>query len=216
MFDNQPNVATRREFINVSGLIARIPNNANDERGLLGMAFHPDYPTQSARVSFYTANAPVALVSRVLEFQTRDGGQTLDPSSAVTILQTYQPEANHNGGNIAFGPDGFLYIGIGDGGGGGDQHGTIGNGQRLTTLLGKMLRIDVYGTTGCHALRHSGRQSLRRQRALQRTAPARHGELPGDLRLWLPQSLALELRPRQRRAVGGRCRAGRLGGSGPW
>ena len=64
------------------------------------------------------------------------------------MLQVNQPESNHNGGNIAFGPDGFLYIGLGDGGGGGDGHGSIGNGQRLSTLLGKMLRIDVNGTTG--------------------------------------------------------------------
>ncbi len=146
-FDNQPNVATRREFINVSSLIATDPNDPSDERGLLGMAFHPDYPANPRVYLSYTANAG-GLVSRVVEFQTRDGGQTLDPSSAVTILQTYQPEANHNGGNIVFGPDGYLYVGLGDGGGGGDQHGTIGNGQRLSTLLGKLLRIDVNGTTG--------------------------------------------------------------------
>jgi uncharacterized repeat protein (TIGR03806 family) len=146
-FDNQPNVAARREFINVSGLIATDPGNPNDERGLLGMAFHPDYPGNPRVYLSYTANAP-GLVSRVVEFQTRDGGQSLDPSSAVTILQTYQPEANHNGGNISFGPDGYLYVGLGDGGGGGDQHGSIGNGQRLSTLLGKLLRIDINGTTG--------------------------------------------------------------------
>jgi uncharacterized repeat protein (TIGR03806 family) len=147
VFDNQANVATRRQFVDVSGLIAGDPNNVNDERGLLGMAFHPDYPGNPRVYLSYTANSG-GLVSRVVEFQTRDGGQTLDASSALTILQTYQPEANHNGGNIAFGPDGFLYIGIGDGGGGGDMHGTIGNGQRLSTLLGKMLRIDVNGSTG--------------------------------------------------------------------
>jgi uncharacterized repeat protein (TIGR03806 family) len=146
-FDNQPNVATRRVFIDASGLIATDPNNGGDERGLLGMAFHPDYPGNPRVYLSYTANAG-GLVSRVVEFQTRDGGQTLDPTSAVVILQTYQPEANHNGGNIAFGPDGYLYVGLGDGGGGGDQHGSIGNGQRLSTLLGKMLRIDINGTTG--------------------------------------------------------------------
>ena len=148
VFDNQANVSARREFINVTAQIAVDPDpNSGDERGLLGMAFHPDYPANPRVYLSYTANAG-GLVSRVVEYQTRDGGQTLDLTSAVTILQTYQPESNHNGGNIAFGADGFLYIGFGDGGGGGDQHGSIGNGQRLSTLLGKMLRIDVNGTTG--------------------------------------------------------------------
>jgi glucose/arabinose dehydrogenase len=66
-----------------------------------------------------------------------------DPSSATVILTIPQPEANHNGGLVQFGPDGYLYIGIGDGGGAGDRHGTIGNGQELASLLGKLLRIDV-------------------------------------------------------------------------
>jgi uncharacterized repeat protein (TIGR03806 family) len=147
VFDNQATVATRREFINVTSQITVDPNSANDERGLLGMAFHPNFPTNPRVYLSYTATSG-GLVSRVVEYQTRDGGQTLDASSGVTILQTYQPAANHNGGNIAFGPDGFLYVGLGDGGSGGDPFGTIGNGQRLSTLLGKMLRIDVNGTTG--------------------------------------------------------------------
>lgn len=147
VFDNQPNVTARREFINVGSQIAVDPNNANDERGLLGMAFHPDYPANPRVYLYYTATSAGQPVSRVVEYQSRDGGQTLDATSGLTILQTYQPEANHNGGHIVFGPDGFLYIGVGDGGGGGDAHGTIGNGQRLSTLLGKMLRIDVNGST---------------------------------------------------------------------
>jgi len=145
VFDNQPAVTARREFINLSTQIA---GTASDERGLLGMAFHPDYPTNPRVYLSYTANAGSQLVSRIVEYQTRDAGQTLDATSGQVILQVNQPESNHNGGNIAFGPDGFLYIGLGDGGGGGDAHGTIGNGQRLSTLLGKMLRIDVNGTTG--------------------------------------------------------------------
>ncbi len=147
VFDNQANVTVRREFINVGAQIAVDPSNANDERGLLGMAFHPDYPTNPRAYLYFTATSAGQAVSRVVEYQTRDGGQTLDASSGITILQTYQPEANHNGGHIAFDPDGFLYIGLGDGGGGGDGHGSIGNGQRLSTLLGKMLRIDVNGST---------------------------------------------------------------------
>src|SRR5690606_38812060 len=73
-----------------------------------------------------------------------DGGATLNITTQTPILTINQPDDNHNGGNIAFGPDGYLYVGIGDGGGGGDQR---NNGQRLTTMLGKMLRIDVNGTT---------------------------------------------------------------------
>jgi uncharacterized repeat protein (TIGR03806 family) len=148
VFDNQPNVTARRQFIDLRAAIAVDTDpNSDDERGLLGMSFHPNYPANPRVYLSYTTNAP-GLVSRVVEYQTRDGGQTLDPSSAVTIIQTYQPESNHKGGNIAFGPDGFLYIGFGDGGGGGDAHGSIGNGQRMSTLLGKMLRIDVDGATG--------------------------------------------------------------------
>lgn len=148
VFDNLAATTTRRVFVDVGSQIAVNPSSANDERGLLGMAFHPGYPTNPRVYLSYNATAGSQLVTRVVEYQTRDAGQTLDSTSGVVILQTYQPNANHNGGNIAFGPDGYLYIGRGDGGGGGDQFGTIGNGQRLSTLLGKMLRIDVNGSTG--------------------------------------------------------------------
>ena len=147
-FDNQPNVATKRVFIDLSSQIAANPADSSDERGLLGMAFHPDYPTNPRVYLSYTTTVGGQLVSQVVEYRTTDGGQTLDITPARVILQVNQPEANHNGGNIAFGPDGFLYIGLGDGGGGGDAHGTIGNGQRLSTLLGKMLRIDVDRNSG--------------------------------------------------------------------
>ncbi len=144
VFDNQPDVTMRRVFINVGSSLS----DAGGERGLLGMAFHPGYPANPRVYLSYTANDGAQLVTRVVEYQTRDGGQTLDATSGLVVLQTYQPQGNHNGGHIAFGPDGFLYIGRGDGGGGGDQFGTIGNGQRLSTLLGKLLRIDVNGSTG--------------------------------------------------------------------
>jgi uncharacterized repeat protein (TIGR03806 family) len=148
VFDNTPNVATTREFINLSSLLTSDPNSQNDERGLLGMAFHPNYPTDPRVYFFYTGTEPgLGLVDRVSEFRTLDGGSTLSLGSEIELFNVDDPEGNHNGGNIAFGPDGFLYIGIGDGGGGGDGHGSIGNGQLLTTLLGKMLRIDVSTTT---------------------------------------------------------------------
>ena len=147
-FANQANVSSKRVFIDVSAQIAVNASGSGDERGLLGMAFHPNYPTDPRAYLFYSANAGSQLVSRVVEYRTRDNGQTLDSTSGVTILQLNKPESNHNGGNIAFGPDGYLYIGTGDGGGGGDAHGSIGNGQRLSSLLGKILRIDVNGSAG--------------------------------------------------------------------
>ena len=144
-FDNQPATSTRRVFIDVSGAIA---GAVGGEMGLLGMAFHPDWQTNRRAYLSYTAIDAGQRVSRIVEYQSQDNGQTLNVATARVILQTYQPEANHNGGHIAFGPDGFLYIGFGDGGNGGDVHGAYGNGQRLSTLLGKMLRIDVNGSTG--------------------------------------------------------------------
>jgi hypothetical protein len=111
------------------------------EQGLLGLAFHPDFPSDPRAYLSYT-NGSSGLVSRIAEFRTRDGGATLDPASELVLLSVPQPAANHNGGHITFGPDGLLYIGLGDGGSGGDPWGAIGNGQNLQTTLGKMLRID--------------------------------------------------------------------------
>jgi uncharacterized repeat protein (TIGR03806 family) len=128
---------TASTFIDVTSRV-----RSGGEMGLLGMAFHPNYPTDTrVFLSYTTGTNP--LVSRISSFRTTDGGATLDPNSEAILLTINQPETNHNGGNIAFGPDDLLYIGLGDGGGGGDQHGNPGNGQTLTTMLGKMLRIDV-------------------------------------------------------------------------
>jgi uncharacterized repeat protein (TIGR03806 family) len=145
VFDNTANVATTSQFVNIAGQLNSDPQSPTDERGLLGMAFHPNYPTDPRVYLFYTGTDPsLGLVDRVSEFRKLAGSNALDPNSELQLLNVDDPETNHNGGNIAFGPDdGFLYIGIGDGGGGGDAHGSIGNGQRLTTLLGKMLRIDI-------------------------------------------------------------------------
>jgi uncharacterized repeat protein (TIGR03806 family) len=139
VFDNIASASTTREFINISSQVTTF-----GEQGLLGMAFHPNYPVDPRAYLFYTGTTPgLGAVNRVSEFRTLDGGNTLSRASELVLFNVDDPESNHNGGNIAFGPDGYLYIGIGDGGGGGDPWGPIGNGQNLQTMLGKMLRIDV-------------------------------------------------------------------------
>lgn len=114
----------------------------HNEAGLLGMAFHPNFPTDDRVFLSYTITEGGQLVSRISSFRS---SPTALGSTEVVVLRVNQPAGNHNGGNIAFGPDGYLYVGLGDGGGGGDPN---GNGQRLTTMLGKMLRIDVSAATG--------------------------------------------------------------------
>lgn len=117
------------------------------EMGLLGLAFHPNFPGDP-RVFVHYTNEDSGRVSRISEFSSSNGGATVDPASERFLLVINQPETNHNGGHLAFGPDNNLYIGMGDGGGGNDLHGLIGNGQRMTTLLGKMLRINVDPAVG--------------------------------------------------------------------
>lgn len=109
------------------------------ERGLHSIAFHPNFNNnQSLYVSYNASASGDSIISRV----TYDGESPVDPNSEEIILTVDQPAGNHNGGQIAFGPDGMLYIGFGDGGGSGDPH---ENGQDLQTLLGAMLRINVDG-----------------------------------------------------------------------
>lgn len=108
-----------------------------DERGFLGMAFHPKFATNRKIFVNYTTRG--ALRTHVSQFTQKPDG-TFDPASEKLILEIPQPFSNHNGGEVAFGPDGYLYIGMGDGGSGGDPQ---GNGQKLSTLLGKILRIDI-------------------------------------------------------------------------
>jgi len=112
--------------------------STGSEQGLLSMAFAPDY-ARSGR--FYVYFTDRAGDTRVVEYR-RASADVADPDSAREVLFQDQPESNHNGGLVLFGPDDLLYIGLGDGGGGGDQHGSRGNGQSLGTLLGKILRID--------------------------------------------------------------------------
>jgi glucose/arabinose dehydrogenase len=114
--------------------------STGSEQGLLGIAFNP------SGSRFYASYTNPAGDSRVDELPVLPNG-TLDVSRRRNVFAEDQPESNHNGGNILFGPDGRLYLGLGDGGGAGDQHGSVGNGQDPSTDLGKILRIDPAGPT---------------------------------------------------------------------
>lgn len=118
-------------FLNIEDRV----NDDSNEMGLLGLAFHPDFTQNGYFYVNYTGSGGDTFVSR---FQA--SGDSADPSSELNLLRISQPFRNHNGGALTFGPDGYLYIGTGDGGSAGDPQ---GNGQSLNTLLGKILRIDV-------------------------------------------------------------------------
>ena len=131
-----PDGALRGEpFIDLSNRLA-----AGGERGLLGVAFHPDFAANQRLFVHYSRSGDGATV--VSELRASADLQTADPGSERILFTVTQPFANHNGGQLAFGPDGYLYIGLGDGGGGGDP---FENAQNPNVLLGKILRIDVDG-----------------------------------------------------------------------
>lgn len=172
-----PNDTTNRKFIvDQTGIVQILDANENlldepfldisaklvpltaayDERGLLGLAFHPNYAANGR--FFVKYNAPLGPAEdptfdselRISEFRVSAADPDVaDPNSERILLVVPKPQFNHNGGNILFGPDGFLYIGIGDGGAADDvgigHNPAIGNAQDTTRLLGKILRIDVDG-----------------------------------------------------------------------
>ena len=130
----EPDGALRSEpFLDIRRLVL-----SGGERGLLGLAFHPDFPAQPRIYVDYTRVPDGATV--IAEFHAT--ADRADLASERVVMLIPQPFANHNGGQLAFGPDGYLYIGMGDGGSGGDP---FGNGQNTHALLGKILRIDVDG-----------------------------------------------------------------------
>jgi glucose/arabinose dehydrogenase len=122
-------------FLDISALVS-----GGGERGLLGLAFHPDYATNGFFYVDYTDHAGNIVVARY-EVSAADPN-VADPDSAQTVLTQAHPDTSHNGGQLAFGPDGYLYISLGDGGCCGDPE---GNGQNLETWLGKILRVDING-----------------------------------------------------------------------
>ncbi|MEE9121302.1 MAG: PQQ-dependent sugar dehydrogenase [Syntrophobacteria bacterium] len=119
-------------FLDITSLVS-----SGGERGLLGAAFHPNYVGNGFFYVSYTDTAGDSVIAR---YSVSLDPNRADPTSGVILLTIPQPFSNHNGGQLHFGPDGYLYIGIGDGGSGGDPQ---NNGQDLGTLLGKILRIDV-------------------------------------------------------------------------
>jgi glucose/arabinose dehydrogenase len=126
-------------FLDIRGQVT-----SGGEQGLLSVAFAPDY-AESGR--FYVYFTDRSRDQRVVEFK-RASADRADAGSARVVLRMADNEGNHNGGLLLFGPDRHLYIGTGDGGGGGDQHGTRGNAQNLGSLLGKILRIDPAAAGG--------------------------------------------------------------------
>lgn len=124
-------------FLNISSL-----TNSGGERGLLGLAFHPDYANNGY---FFVNYTDLSGDTRVVRYsRSTDDPNMADPDSDMEVIMIDQTQGNHNGGCIKFGPDGYLYIGMGDGGGGGDSP---NNSQNTNLLLGKMLRLDVDGET---------------------------------------------------------------------
>ncbi|MFN3489629.1 MAG: PQQ-dependent sugar dehydrogenase [Emticicia sp.] len=136
VFENNANIETKSVFLDI---VSRV--SSGGEMGLLGLAFHPDFKNNGFFFVNYTRNSP-RRQTVIARFKV--SGQTADPSSETILLTFDQPYTNHNGGQIAFGADGYLYIATGDGGSGGDPQNYA---QNRASLLGKMLRIDVNSTT---------------------------------------------------------------------
>ena len=132
------------DFLNISGLSNF--TGSNGEMGLLGLAFDPNYSSNGFFYVTYdinTGNATFPYAVRLVRYHVSSNPDVADPASAFVILAVDKKFTNHNGGMIAFGPDGYLYWGTGDGGSGGDPD---NNAQNLQSLLGKMLRLDVDST----------------------------------------------------------------------
>lgn len=125
-------------------------DNGYEERGLLGIALHPKFKINRKIYLFYSAPSSNKSDHKdvVAEYKLSEDRSRVDAGSARIILSQEKPDGNHNGGGLQFGPDGYLYITFGDGGGQGDKHGAFGNGQKLDTWLGKILRVDVNTNSG--------------------------------------------------------------------
>ena len=137
-FENDPNAQKTNVFLDVESKVHY--NDKQNEEGLLGFAFHPKYKENGEFFIYYTTREEpqTSIISRFRA--SKPESNKADAGFEEEILRIKQPFWNHNGGTIAFGPDGMLYVALGDGGAGNDPH---GNGQNLSTLLGSILRIDI-------------------------------------------------------------------------
>lgn len=134
VFTNNSKATEAKDFLDITDRV-----ESGGEKGLLGLALHPDFKTNGYFYINYTTGRD--LKTNISRFSLNKNDKTkADPNSEVVLLSYKQPYSNHNGGKVAFGPDGFLYISAGDGGSGGDP---LNSGQSLNTLLGKIMRIDV-------------------------------------------------------------------------
>lgn len=140
-FENRKDVSSKTRVLNIDDRV----DDSSNEMGLLGLAFHPDFASNGYLFVNYTASDPRRTVIARFTAIPSDPTSQIDKATEKVILEIDQPYGNHNGGGLEFGPDGYLYIGVGDGGAGGDPQ---GNGQNLGTLLATILRIDVDGSTG--------------------------------------------------------------------
>ena len=144
VFDNNPAVATTSVFLDLTTVV----DDSQDEMGLLGLAFDPNFATNHFFYVNYTASgapcqAGSGMCTKIVRYTVPAATPNdADEASAFQILEYAQPYINHNGGMMTFGPDGMLWIAAGDGGSAGDPQ---GNGQNINALLGKLLRIDPSG-----------------------------------------------------------------------
>lgn len=140
VLENKPDISESRIFLDWSDHV----HAGHMEEGMLGLAFHPGYAQNGYFFVYYSADNPRRSVLARFRVTDDDPGKA-DPDSGTVIMEIPQPYGNHNGGQLAFGPDGYLYISLGDGGAAGDPH---GHGQNRATRLGSLLRIDVDRSAG--------------------------------------------------------------------
>ena len=198
-FADTPAVATTTTLLDISDRVV-----FRNVHGLLGLAFHPNYPTDPRAYVAYTHEPSTGvIVLRISEFTTPTTASRSIPPPSRSLFEMAQPGGHNNGGHLLFGPDGFLYLGIGDGGNDDSASGVAGNGQLTNNLLGKILRIDVNGTTGSRRYRIPADNPFAANPLCNVDGTGTRG-LPGDLRLGLSQSLALDVRQPERPVVAGR------------